>query len=365
MINRSVLPEDCLGCGVCANVCPHSAISLDANIKGFKAPEVNIGKCTDCGACIDYCPALKPQKSFNACEEKKVYLAWSLDKGVRAESSSGGIFTELARYIFGLGGWVAGAAFTQDYSVEHVLADREYALAPMRLSKYTQSDTSAIYKKLKARLDSGKKMLFTGTPCQCASVSAYLKKDYSNLFLCDIICRGVNSETAFKEYLKWLGDKYKSNISKIRIRDKTNGWHNWGVRISFENGSEYYAPHKSDPFMSGFLSGLFLRDCCTRCRYKLGNRYADVTLGDFWGIDLSDADQVEKGVSALILHNEKGNSLFRNICDNIYSEIRALSDVVRKNPMLVEAAKNVEAKSALLLELGNTEFDVLVNKYRE
>jgi ferredoxin len=42
--------DTCTGCGICVEVCPVTAIKLDAVAK------VDEGTCTDCGACVDECP---------------------------------------------------------------------------------------------------------------------------------------------------------------------------------------------------------------------------------------------------------------------------------------------------------------------
>ena len=47
----SVINDNCVMCGACADVCPVQAIK-DAPAQKVINPEV----CVDCGACIDECP---------------------------------------------------------------------------------------------------------------------------------------------------------------------------------------------------------------------------------------------------------------------------------------------------------------------
>lgn len=45
--------EKCIGCGRCAEVCPHGVFQLD----GRKARIKNRNLCMECGACARNCPA--------------------------------------------------------------------------------------------------------------------------------------------------------------------------------------------------------------------------------------------------------------------------------------------------------------------
>ena len=54
-ITAEVHPEACTMCGICAKVCPYSAISFDK--KSGKAAEVNAAACAGCGTCAAECPA--------------------------------------------------------------------------------------------------------------------------------------------------------------------------------------------------------------------------------------------------------------------------------------------------------------------
>jgi formate hydrogenlyase subunit 6/NADH:ubiquinone oxidoreductase subunit I len=48
----------CVGCGICAKVCPNTCIFMVPYEKGNPAmiPEIDLQHCMYCGLCVDYCP---------------------------------------------------------------------------------------------------------------------------------------------------------------------------------------------------------------------------------------------------------------------------------------------------------------------
>jgi coenzyme F420-reducing hydrogenase beta subunit len=272
-------------------------------------------------------------------EAPEVYAAWSHDDDLCSQSSSGGVFTELARVIIRDGGYVAGAAFDDNFDVVHILVDDEVGLSKLRQSKYVQSDMGSIYKQIGDKLSGGKTVLFSGTSCQCAGIK-HLYKEYSdNLILCDLICHGVNAPKEWRTYLSDKEKEYGARAVSINMRDKHNGWNNFGVAIAFENGREYFSYHKNDSYFAAYLKNQHLRKCCFNCRYKAASRETDITLGDFWGIKDVPPETQRCGISAVLLHSAKGGELFNRAADRITKEHRVVEDVKTKNPMLTESAK--------------------------
>lgn len=49
-------PQDCVGCGACAQVCPTSAIELiDDPMERIRTLRINYGSCIHCGQCQEHC----------------------------------------------------------------------------------------------------------------------------------------------------------------------------------------------------------------------------------------------------------------------------------------------------------------------
>lgn len=166
-----------------------------------------------------------------------------------------------------------------------------------------------------------KPLLFAGTPCQCAGLKAYLGKDYENLFLCDFICRGVNSPLVYLSYLRELEERYGSKVKRVWFKNKTFGWNNFATKIIFEDGQKYIADRETDPFMLGYIKSkttLYMRDSCYQCRFKGIGRMTDITLADFWGVEKQYPDiDSYNGVSLVLIHTEKGNTIFNLSSKNI------------------------------------------------
>ena len=193
--------EQCTGCEMCGDLCPQEAISYRQEDNGFWYPVINKNKCSGCGLCREKCPVLnsgkaKPNSVLN------VYAAWSKNLEVRKESTSGGVFWEIAKWFIENGYIVVATRWEEDFrSASFAIANNIEELKLLRGSKYIQSDAAGIYKKVKEYIKKGIKVLFCGTPCQIAAMRTYLGECDKNIYYLDFICRNVNSPKALNEYI--------------------------------------------------------------------------------------------------------------------------------------------------------------------
>lgn len=325
----------CTGCMSCKNVCPVNAIKIERNADGFQYPKIDQTKCIHCNLCKKACPVVTTLKQQN--NETKAYACKNKNTNVRMQSSSGGIFTLIAEDILNQNGVIFGAKFNQKFEVVHDYVLKKEELSIFRGSKYLQSKIGDSYKKVKKFLEEGKKVLFTGTPCQVEGLLSYLGKDYENLYTQDIICHGVPSPKVWKKYLEYK--KQNKKIKEINFRKKDIlGWNNYQVNYKYEN-SEENIHHEEDIYMKLFLQNLILRQSCYSCNFKKINRKSDITLADFWGIDkvLPEFND-EKGTSALIVHSKKGKEIFDRIKEHInFIEVN-VEDIKKYNPCLCKSA---------------------------
>ena len=97
--------KQCTGCFGCYNICPVNAIEMKYDEKGFYKPNI-LENCIECGKCEKVCPVIKNE---NSNKYIKAYGAWSNDEEILLNSSSGGIFSELAFEILNENEIVYGA----------------------------------------------------------------------------------------------------------------------------------------------------------------------------------------------------------------------------------------------------------------
>lgn len=311
--------KNCCGCKACEIICPKNCIEMTVDEEGFWYPIVDKDKCIDCGMCEKSCPILNKasrKKSFDA----KVYGAYSNNESIRINSSSGGMFSELAASVFEKSGAVFGCTMNDDFSfAKHIKVENVDDLPKLQGSKYLQSDTNITFEEVKNCLQNGQEVLYSGTPCQIAGLKSYLgkySKDY-NLVTVDIICHGVPSSNVWNCYKSALVKKFDSTVEKISFRNKSNGWQNYSLLCEFENKKEYKKFAGDDLYLRGFVADYYLRPSCYDCQFKGDNIKSDITLADFWGIDkVNPKFNDDKGVSLVVIHSQKGQQIFDEIKDN-------------------------------------------------
>lgn len=358
----------CTGCNSCYNACPQDTITMIKDQEGFWYPKVEGKKCTKCGICISSCPSLNEYTAENNTKSPQVFAAWSKDEQNRFYSTSGGIFTELAKVILQQGGYVIGAQYSNKFLVEHAAIDKISDIPKLRQSKYLQSDIGDVYKQALELLELGKTVMFCGTPCQNAGLSVFLGRDYNNLIKCDFICRGVISPMVFRKYLDMLEKRYDQPIKKVTFKNKSRGWNGFCTLIEFEDGKQYIEDRNNDLYMVGYLKyNLYMRPSCHECKYKKIPRVSDITLGDFWGIGNTRPHLDEnKGTSVVLLNSDKGKDLFAKIEKEIIFEGCTLDEALRGNPCLLKSAPIGKHREMFFKHLLNEPFDIaLLNAVNE
>lgn len=352
IINKS----DCTGCQACAEMCLKRCIKMQQDREGFVYPVVNEQACVSCGKCIKVCP-VKAHKEENTV--KNVYAVKNKNENTRATSSSGGMFFELASEIINEGGVVFGCAMNKELVAEHIAVYDIAGLEALKSSKYVQSDVKDTYEQTKKLLENGKKVLYSGTPCQIAGLKNYLNKEYEKLILVDVLCHGVPSPGVLKDYLEILKEKYGSKPISINFRSKEKSWKRLYIDVRFKDGQRYFTFCGYDRYLSMFLNNMSLRPSCYDCKFTTMYRQGDITLGDFWGIgEKYPKRDDDKGISLVITNTDKGSRLFERIGNRLNffeSNIdlaaagqRTLSAPIKKNPLRDDfyntyAEKGIEA----------------------
>lgn len=322
--------EDCCGCKSCEQICPKHCIKMQEDFEGFWYPNVDESMCIGCGLCIKHCP-LKNEKPIN---EKlpipKVFAANIKDISVLKNSSSGGAFSAFALDVLKNNGIVFGCAFDAHFSAKHIPIFAEEDLCKLQGSKYVASDLNTSYKLAKDYLQEDRLVLFSGSGCHIAGLKAYLGKEYEKLITLEILCHGTPSQKLFKKHLDYLGEKYREKIESYSFRDKSSGW---GLNCKQTTKTQtILCSADKDPYYASFLRGKTYRPSCYECCYAKQNRIADITIGDFWGVELFHPEFYDKkGVSCVILNTPKGLGIWKEISEYVNAVESSLEKVSLKN----------------------------------
>lgn len=359
--------EDCVGCGACGDVCAHRAITFPVDIEGFWYPEVDKDKCIQCGLCEKVCPVIHVEElKAHQSEQPIVYAAYDRDLSVRLASTSGGLFSALARRMYQKGGYVGGAVYTSDFYVQHIVSDLPEDLLRIRGSKHFQSEMEGMYKEVRSLLNRGEEVLFCAAPCQIAGLRLFLRKEFKNLITVDFLCLGINSPKIFHRHLEALERKYGSPVVKIQAKNKDKGWRSLAYKIEFANRKVYLKPGNEDAFTRGFIQlHCNCRPACYECRFKGFPRISDISLGDFWGIEKVDRMMDDnRGTSVVLINSDKGAEYFETVKEFIVSKEKKIADVLPGNPALIQSVVRPKIdRSVFYQDVDSLPFEQVIEKY--
>lgn len=363
-------PNNCTGCGACMNTCPVGAIQMLPNENGFLNPVVDEEKCVHCGKCLNNCPLRKRPQLYLREKLTKAYAAWATNPFVISRSASGGMFPLMANWMFENGGVAYGVAWDSDLNARTVCATNKEELRPICGSKYVQADTGYIFKDVKEKLQKGTPVLFSGTSCQIAGLYAYLGEDSDLLITVDLLCGGTPSPMVLKKYLTWREQQFGSRIIEVEFRSKKqNGW-SLGMVLKFANGKTLSFPMQQDEYGILYNQHFIQRPSCYVCRFRgIENRWADISIGDFWGIGRQGTTfnyERSQGVSVVLTNSIKGRTLFQSISadkKNIIVEPRPLEEVYPGNAWLTKNYGKRSDYNALYTLLREKPFEEAFSEY--
>jgi coenzyme F420-reducing hydrogenase beta subunit/O-antigen/teichoic acid export membrane protein len=351
-------PDKCTGCAACYNRCPQQCISMETDSEGFKVPVIDEAKCVGCNLCRQVCPVLNKAEIENAPE---AYACSSKNNKQLLTSSSGGVFPLLARQVVEQHGVVLGAAFDEEFNVYHTDVESGDQLSIFQGSKYVQSEIGNTFTRAKSFLEAGRKVLFSGTPCQIAGLKSFLGQTYENLCCVDFICHGIPSPKVWRKYLAYQEELHDSTVQQVCFRDKTEGWDAFSLKIDFVNGEVHRQKSCDDFYMRVFLNDLCLRKSCYQCRFRTLHRQSDVTLADFWGIRQAMPEMYNRdGVSLLIANSPNGKQLVEKIKSDLNFRKFPFEQIPNYNKAMVVSPKCNPRRSRFFRQLDHVEFEKLI-----
>lgn len=314
----------CTGCCACYSVCPNHAINLQCDESGALYPVIDADACVECGLCQKVCPVISP--TVSPASVNKCYAAWSTDKHLIANAASAGVVTTLACNVIKNGGVAYGTTF-HDKELIFTGATSIDEYLKCQGSRYVHAIVRDVYAEVKQKLDQGLTVMFTGTPCQIHGLRQYLQKDYDNLLAVDLVCHGVAPLAYLNEYLE---GKEIADYDNVVFRGK-NGM----SIVASLKGEVLYRKYKLvDLFYTAYLKGLISRENCYQCPYASAQRYGDLTVGDFWGLDRTAEMPNHRFISVLLCNTAKGERFLKDCGDSIQCVERPLEMALKKNGQL-------------------------------
>jgi coenzyme F420-reducing hydrogenase beta subunit len=347
--------HECTGCSACENVCPHGYVRLEENEEGFLYPSVDL-QCMGCGACDKVCPILTYQTEIGPEIEQYAVAAVSHDRATCQASSSGGAFTEICK-AYGDDQTIIFGARLDGARVIHSYVIGSDNIGPFRKSKYVQSETGKSFSLAKQFLEEGRKVIFSGTPCQLAGLKAFLKKNYERLLCIDFICHGVGSPGVFGDSWRHIEQKNGKKLTQYSFRHRV-GWmgnsKDYVCQYTFEDGERVCA--FSDPYQKFFLSQLCLRESCgENCKFRNPNRLSDITIADFKGkYKVFPTMMDHRNYSTIIVNTHKGDDIFNLLKLSMKTIPCKLSDIEKFNPLFFKTTKENSDRARFFKEFVET-----------
>lgn len=355
--------NQCYGCRACENRCPTGCITIAENQEGFLFPKIDQEKCTECGLCFKVCPAVEENLSGIFHEpSSNVYAAWNNNLNERLNSSSGGIFPALAKNVLKNNGVVYGCSWKDEtMEAHHIRISSALDIHKLQGSKYVQSSTDDTFKRVENELNVGLKVLYTGTPCQIAGLTLFLGKDYDNLTTVDLICHGTPGNGVLSRYVTYLEEKH-GKITDLKFRDKKKSGYSAYISFTTAGKRKIMELIGLSPYMVGYYKGLYNRESCYLCDFTTTKRVSDITISDFWGLNLFHPELTKEnkfGVSCILCNTEKGISVIHSIKENLVTVESNLKYCSANQPSLLSPQKRPDYRNKIFKEIEEKGFKCL------
>ncbi len=363
--------KNCTGCAACQDICPSHCIEMCPNEDGFIYPYIqNQNKCINCNLCNKVCPINQSENLMNRQVPPKAFCLLHKDMKIWSASSSGGAFSAICQAYDDGNTIIYGAAFTDVRTVKHIAVSGVDAISPLRRSKYVQSNMSGIFASIKSNLIKGKKILFSGTPCQVAAVKSYLQSlgvNCDRILFVDFVCHGIGSPVVFASFIDALERREGSQLVQYSFRNKKKKYfnlHSYISSILFENGTLYFVD--SDVYNKAFVNKAICRLSCFTCKYARHERCSDITIADFKHVFRAfPGKDTDYNYSTIIFNTTKGNTLLHKLSGLCYMDECDIDFLYRNNPPLDHCSGALATRDRFFIEYRKDTTNIidLLNKY--
>jgi len=355
----------CIGCGLCQSIAGEENIEVSMTPKGRLEPK-EIGKISPevFKKIVNVCPGTivegLPKEEVTPKTEHNLvwgyylslYYAWSTDKKIRFESSTGGLLNGLSLYLL------------KSKKVKFIMHTDANPTKPMRsVSKFSYNKEELLGNESRSRygpaspldrfheaLELEEPFAFVGKPCDISAVRQLAKIDSKVNKLCKylltLVCGGFAEFTKSQDFIESFKVK-EDELSIFRYR----GFGNPGrMYIKTKDGREYDREYNS---FWGEESTWRVPFRCKICPDAIGDS-ADIAALDTWrGGSPKEEDE---GFNAAIVRTKKGLDLMNEAAKAGFIQIGdklKIEDIDDFQPHQVNKKKAVYAR-----HLGMTKNDL-------
>lgn len=339
VISEVVAKNWCVGCGVCAALCPKRRLSMRWNARGEYNPvEVeSAGSCpSGCSVCYQACPAHGKTKNETEIAQqlydKTAGIKYKKETGYylssyvgyseehRAEGASGGMATWVLENLFVTNEVdtvvAVGKADSPDRLFEFKLCHSVEEIRACSRSVYYPVEVSYVVQHI---LKNEGAYAIIGLPCVCKAIRLAQEK-FPRLrsrikYVLGLTC-GHQSSKYFSEYVCALSGGYPHQLKSVVFRGKDAEQPASNLKFTIHsgvNGSEKVSEiYWWDGISKAYTSGYFQIPGCFYCDDVFAE-CADACFMDAW---LRPYMQDSRGHSLLIARSEVINKLLHN-CESI------------------------------------------------
>lgn len=316
----------CCGCGLCN----HFSEGF-FNEKGYFRPNFS-SENTKFDKSICYCNCLNDIKPNNIWGSiVQAYLGYSKNDIIRKKASSGGILTELTKYLLDSDkvDYVISVKSSEKSLIKTETVWQESSKEAILYSgsKYTASSSLI---DLLENVDINKRYAVIGKPCDIRVLRMYIQKniEYQKVFpyLLSFFCGGTPSYQANKKLLSKMGLE-EENLRYFSYRG--NGWPGKTTGINNKGYKSEVAYEES----WGQVLGRDLQEICRFCWEGVGEA-ADISCGDGWNlVDGKPSFEEDEGRNIIFARNEKGNNLLKEMSSKGLIYLEPIEDLTILNQM--------------------------------
>ena len=285
------LKKYCTGCGLCN---AYMNIEYETDEKGFITPVL------DDDEKINFCKKICPNtsKSFKMQSEnlwghyQAAYLGYAKDEEIRYHASSGGVITAICSYLLREkkvdGVLHIGVSEDRVYGTRLYCSTTKNQLIQRSGSRYC---ISSPLKNLKNIVESEKKYVFVGKPCDIIALKNYMQEDEELrkqiIVTLSFFCAGMPSDTANKKLIETLLGNDAMKCKTLNYRG--DGWPGFAMATD-ANGNCKKIEYETS---WGKILGRDVKYCCRFCTDGIGEM-ADISCGDGWYLNEDNKPDFEE-----------------------------------------------------------------------